>query len=605
MSMISYAQNFEDVMLWRVLRSVPAGVYVDVGANDPRVDSVTRWFYEQGWRGINIEPVPYWHERLVADRLQDVNLQMVVSCETGYLTLYDIADTGLATLSREIADKHQREGAAVLEIRVPSSPLDTLLAKHLGNTDIHFLKIDVEGAERDVLLSMGLQEFRPWIILVEATEPRNQTLNHEHWEALLVDRQYAFAYFDGLNRFYVANEHLDLVAGLQTPPNTFDDFMRYAEWQAQNRALELQDLVDRMLLSQKDAEQREGHLMSEYGKLQRELDGRLQQLRDIESSTSWRLTSPLRCMRRFLGRGDISTGGFQLLTPSVQIAPDAGVPVAVPIEPSVQPASAGAENDPNGPTIVSDQLLLHQISTHWRIIDKLDQYAERLMDLSCALCGHTAPVKAYGAIEAQCRFGGGRLLRYQCPECDVIFGPMKMLDLNTHELTQEYNWHYRLFSEGDSTEQELRAFHSLQPRRDGCYLNFGAGAWSTSAKILLAEGWNVVSYEPTESAQVQTGLITRREELAKLRFDGIYSNNVLEHLRHPISELRFLSSLLFPGGRMSHATPCYEYLYEYTRFHLFFYLGRSRNILANRAQLQLLSFERDGHFMNALFEPVN
>ena len=131
MSMISYAQNFEDVMLWRVLRSVPAGVYVDVGANDPRVDSVTRWFYEQGWRGINIEPVPYWHERLVADRLQDVNLQMVVSCETGYLTLYDIADTGLATLSREIADKHQREGAAVLEIRVPSSPLDTLLAKHL------------------------------------------------------------------------------------------------------------------------------------------------------------------------------------------------------------------------------------------------------------------------------------------------------------------------------------------------------------------------------------------------------------------------------------------------------------------------------------------
>ena len=57
MTVISYAQNFEDVMLWRALQHVGAGYYVDIGANDPVVDSVTRWFYEQGWSGLNIEPV--------------------------------------------------------------------------------------------------------------------------------------------------------------------------------------------------------------------------------------------------------------------------------------------------------------------------------------------------------------------------------------------------------------------------------------------------------------------------------------------------------------------------------------------------------------------
>ena len=60
--MITYAQNFEDVMLERALKSVSAGTYIDVGAWHPEFDSVTRHFYERGWSGINIEPVPAHYE---------------------------------------------------------------------------------------------------------------------------------------------------------------------------------------------------------------------------------------------------------------------------------------------------------------------------------------------------------------------------------------------------------------------------------------------------------------------------------------------------------------------------------------------------------------
>lgn len=68
MTFISYAQNLEDVILFRALKGVEQGFYIDAGAQDPEIDSVTKAFYERGWRGINIEPVERWFQDLVADR---------------------------------------------------------------------------------------------------------------------------------------------------------------------------------------------------------------------------------------------------------------------------------------------------------------------------------------------------------------------------------------------------------------------------------------------------------------------------------------------------------------------------------------------------------
>jgi peptide methionine sulfoxide reductase MsrB len=60
MKLITYAQNQEDIMLHRALRDVQKGFFIDVGAQHPVVDSVTKFFYDQGWRGINIDPMPQW-----------------------------------------------------------------------------------------------------------------------------------------------------------------------------------------------------------------------------------------------------------------------------------------------------------------------------------------------------------------------------------------------------------------------------------------------------------------------------------------------------------------------------------------------------------------
>lgn len=87
-----------------------------------------------------------------------------------------------------------------------------------------------------------------------------------------------------------------------------------------------------------------------------------------------------------------------------------------------------------------------------------------------------------------------------------------------------------------------------------------------------------------------------------MRFDGVFSNNVLEHLRYPVEDLKAISAILNQGGRMSHATPCFEYLYEFTRLHLFFFLGRSRELLVEKAGLTTTDFVKDGEFMCLVLE---
>jgi FkbM family methyltransferase len=103
MTFISYAQNFEDVMLMRALKGVKRGCYIDVGACAPDADSVTRLFYEQGWRGINVEPNPHYLSLLSEQRAGDKNLGIALSDAEGMQTFHVIGDTGLSSLSAEIA----------------------------------------------------------------------------------------------------------------------------------------------------------------------------------------------------------------------------------------------------------------------------------------------------------------------------------------------------------------------------------------------------------------------------------------------------------------------------------------------------------------------
>src|SRR4051812_32202488 len=86
--LISYAQNFEDVLLRRVFADREDGFYVDIGAFDPVIGSVTKIFYDRGWSGINIEPGSAF-ERLKSERARDINLNIAILDEAGTLSFIE------------------------------------------------------------------------------------------------------------------------------------------------------------------------------------------------------------------------------------------------------------------------------------------------------------------------------------------------------------------------------------------------------------------------------------------------------------------------------------------------------------------------------------
>ena len=225
---VSYSQNYEDVMLWRALKHIKGGFYVDVGANDPVTASVTKLFYDNGWNGINIEPCLSPYERLVEERPNDINLRLLAASDESQLTFYEFDDSGWSTMDKRAAKLFSEQGNEIRESLMATNPLEKILDDCNAQT-IHFLKIDVEGAEKSVIEGMSFSKHRPWILVIESTVPGTANHNHNDWEGILLSNDYEFVYDDGLNRYYLAKEHLSLKHFFKYPPNVFDCYMPYSQ----------------------------------------------------------------------------------------------------------------------------------------------------------------------------------------------------------------------------------------------------------------------------------------------------------------------------------------------------------------------------------------
>jgi len=235
MSFVSYAQNFEDVMLWRALKHIENGFYIDVGANDSAIDSVTKAFYERGWRGINIEPLLSHYTDLTEERPRDINLRCAAGAANAEIKVWECDIRGWATASAEVIAQHMGNGLTGVYHKVPVYPLWEICDRYVTG-EIHFLKIDVEGFEKPVIDGMDFSRFRPWILVIEATRPNSIEEIHDEWEVDIISAGYILAYADGLNRFYVAKEHTELLSSLRYPPNVFDGFIRSEQLASEMKA---------------------------------------------------------------------------------------------------------------------------------------------------------------------------------------------------------------------------------------------------------------------------------------------------------------------------------------------------------------------------------
>jgi len=283
--LISYAQNFEDVMLARVFAGRNTGFYVDVGAADPVNLSVTKWFYDLGWSGLNIEPNKQLFDRLAADRPREINLDCGAGATASEAQFFE-SDVGeLSSFDSRVQANAQNSGVPGSMRTVAVAPLTDLLKLHCPGRAIDFLKIDVEGWEAEVLKGLDLRQYRPIVILIEATFPQTRIESHMEWEPRVLSADYSFVYFDGVNRFYLANEHSDLKTHFTTPPNVFDEFETFPLVRARTDAeqrLEAMHKLERFIQGQ-DA------MIKEQDVIIRERDA---VIRGIQNSPIWKLTHP-------------------------------------------------------------------------------------------------------------------------------------------------------------------------------------------------------------------------------------------------------------------------------------------------------------------------
>jgi FkbM family methyltransferase len=224
--MISYCRNFEDVILQRVFAGVADGCFVDVGASMPIVDSNTYALYQKGWRGVAVEPLPYkqfWEQA----RPGDVFLNAAVGEQAGSLTLQVFENTTQISTADQATLENWKLGGVhpSHSIEVPTLTLDRLISDHVPGRPLHLLSIDVEGMELSVLRGLNLRVHRPWVVVLEATVPGCALPAHESWEPMLTHADYRMAYFDGVNRFYLAQEQIALMEFFALPPNVWDNFV--------------------------------------------------------------------------------------------------------------------------------------------------------------------------------------------------------------------------------------------------------------------------------------------------------------------------------------------------------------------------------------------
>lgn len=166
----AYSQEGEDMILQRIFADKERGFYVDVGAHHPRRFSNTYKLYKLGWRGINIEPNPDAFNLFVKERPSDINLNIGISTEAGFLKYHMFDEPALnsfdETVVKQRLDETQYKLIGTVDVNVV--PLKNILDKYLeANTQIDFMTVDVEGLDLDVLQSNEWSKYKPKWVLVE------------------------------------------------------------------------------------------------------------------------------------------------------------------------------------------------------------------------------------------------------------------------------------------------------------------------------------------------------------------------------------------------------------------------------------------------------
>jgi len=167
----SSSQDSQDQFLEEnIFHGFKNGIFVDVGAHDG-VSYNNTFYFEQanGWNGINIEANPDIYSLLVKNRPSCINLSCAVANTEGTAEFYKNKG-GTEMLSGLVQQYHplhterlkretETSDSSTEIIQVPTKRLASIFDEHMIH-HVHYLSIDVEGAEYDVIQSIDFDKVK-------------------------------------------------------------------------------------------------------------------------------------------------------------------------------------------------------------------------------------------------------------------------------------------------------------------------------------------------------------------------------------------------------------------------------------------------------------
>lgn len=177
-SSVFYSQDGENAVLSAFYAEEPSykGFYIDLGALHPFRFSNTQYFYEKGWRGINIDATPGSMNLFNEFRSEDINLEVGISSSSKSLTFYCFEEPALNSFNKELSELRISKGLKLIDKKkVKTSPINKILEKYLPkNKKIDFINMDLEGLEIEVLKSIDWKRYSPDYFLIEELSLANK-----------------------------------------------------------------------------------------------------------------------------------------------------------------------------------------------------------------------------------------------------------------------------------------------------------------------------------------------------------------------------------------------------------------------------------------------
>ena len=212
-----------------------------------------------------------------------------------------------------------------------------------------------------------------------------------------------------------------------------------------------------------------------------------------------------------------------------------------------------------------------------------------LSELTCIICEYNDKIENFEKYYASDIFYAGEIIRYKCPTCDVIFGDLRFLNMDKNEISNDYMDVYSFFNEGDTSGYILHVINTINLGKDKIYLDYACGKSCKTLDLLKQNEYNIWGYDAFVAMEHPNFMNSIDDNM---KFDVIYSNNYIEHLIDPYEDLSKLIQLLNDGGKLVMISACWEYVYEYTHYHTFFFLGRSINYLCDKLNIKLVYDEK-------------